>query len=50
MVRTVWIERQIIIKLCDKINQCNMRTQMNKVYITKSKELGGEQWKIYIIK
>ncbi len=32
-------------KSCD-IQQCNMLTQMNKIYEEKSKDLGNDQWKI----
>ncbi len=30
------------VKSCD-IQQCNMLTQMNKIYVTKSKDLGDDQ-------
>ncbi len=33
------------VKSCD-IQQCNMLTQMNKIYVEKSKDLGNDQWKI----
>ncbi len=33
------------VKSCD-IQQCNMLTQMNKIYVEKSKVLGNDQWKI----
>ncbi len=31
------------------IQQCNMLTQMNKIYVEKSKDLGNDQWKIYFM-
>ncbi len=33
------------VKSCN-IQQCNMLTQMNKIYVEKSKDLGNDQWKI----
>ncbi len=33
------------IKSCD-IQQCNMLTQMNKIYVEKSKDHGNDRWKI----
>ncbi len=33
------------VKSCD-IQQCNMLTQMNKIYVKKSRDLGNDQWKI----
>ncbi len=33
------------VKSCD-IHQCNMLTQMNKIYEEKSMDLGNDQWKI----
>ncbi len=33
------------VKSCD-IQQCNMLTQMNKIYVEKFKDLGNDQWKI----
>ncbi len=33
------------VKSCD-IQQCNMLTQMNTIYVEKSKDLGNDQWKI----
>ncbi len=36
------------IKSCD-IQQCNMLTQMNKIDVEKSKDLGNDQWKIYFM-
>ncbi len=33
------------VKSCD-IQQCNMLTQMNQIYVEKSKDLGNDQWKI----
>ncbi len=33
------------VKSC-AIQQCNMLTQMNKMYVEKSKDLGNDQWKI----
>ncbi len=33
------------VKSCD-IQQCNMLTQMYKLYVAKLKDLGNDQWKI----
>ncbi len=29
------------------IQQCNMLTQMSKIYVAKSKDLGNDQWKVW---
>ncbi len=33
------------VKSCD-IKQCNMLTQINKIYMAKSTDFGDDQWKI----